>query len=556
MNAVTSPRARLVDLLWQLKQAYDNGEDQSDVRFIHFNTLLNDDVYRTEIVSRAVQSSNRKIRELGQKLRDLNREGALLHTRSSGQPAGVPLIINPDIRDTLQQRSVPASPSRRAWRPWLQAALALLGLVGIALLGYNQRDILRIVLDGQQTVRGEISGQQTWSANRTWVLDGLVFVTPGSSLTLEPGTRVLGRPGSALIVTRGAQLYARGSADKPVVFSSAQPVGSRRAGDWGGVVLLGSAPVNVADARIEGIPDSDSRGAFGGDDPASSCGLLEYTRIEFAGYEISRDNELNGLTLGGCGEGTIVRHVQVHRGMDDGIEVFGGTVDMQHIVITGADDDSLDWDMGWQGRVQFLIIEQYASVGDNAFEGDNNKKSPDATPRSAPQIYNATLVSPRSREKHHRAMTLRHGTGGEFRNFIITGFSGEAIDIGGSHSAQQAINGGLLVANSLFHDIGARGRGWFEDEQMDRDDDNGFDEQAFFSNALLQNSFGVDPLLPRQATSLNAPDFSPSTRSPTRNNAAPVPKGEFWDEAADYLGAIRPGTVNSWADGWTDYPLY
>src|SRR5690606_2720626 len=255
MNAVTSPRARLVDLLWQLKQAYDNGEDQSDVRFIHFNTLLNDDVYRTEIVSRAVQASNRKIRELGQKLRDLNRDGALLPTRSSGQPAGVPLIINPDIRDTLQQRSTPTSPSRRAWRPWLQAAIALLGLVTVALFGYNQRDILRVVLDGQQTVRGEISGQHTWSADRTWVLDGLVFVTPGSSLTLEPGTRVLGRPGSALIVTRGAQIYARGSADRPVVFSSAQPVGSRRAGDWGGVVLLGSAPVNLADARIEGVPD-------------------------------------------------------------------------------------------------------------------------------------------------------------------------------------------------------------------------------------------------------------------------------------------------------------
>src|SRR5690606_5265551 len=296
MNAVTSPRARLVDLLWQLKQAYDNGGDQSDVRFIHFNTLLNDDAYRTEIVSRAIESSNRKIRELGQKLRDLNRDGALLHTRASGQPAGVPLIINPDIRDTLQHRSMPTSPSRRAWLPWLQATIALLGLVAVALLGYNQRDTLRAALDGQQTVRGEISGNETWSSQRTWILDGLVFVTPGSSLTLEPGTRVLGRPGSALIISRGATLYARGSADKPVVFSSAQPVGARRAGDWGGVVLLGSAPVNVVDARIEGIPESDPRGAFGGDDPASSCGLLEYTRIEFAGYEISRDNELNGLT--------------------------------------------------------------------------------------------------------------------------------------------------------------------------------------------------------------------------------------------------------------------
>lgn len=133
--------------------------------------------------------------------------------------------------------------------------------------------------------------------------------------------------------------------------------------------MLGSAPVNRADAQIEGVPHGDTRGAFGGSDAGSSCGIMEYTRIEFAGFEVYANNELNGLTLGGCGDGTIVRHVQVHRALDDGIEVFGGTVDLQNIVITGAGDDSLDWDMGWRGRVQFLAIQQHADTGDNAFEG-------------------------------------------------------------------------------------------------------------------------------------------------------------------------------------------
>ncbi|HBL87913.1 MAG TPA: hypothetical protein DD399_14085, partial [Alcanivorax sp.] len=139
---------------------------------------------------------------------------------------------------------------------------------------------------------------------------------------------------------------------------------------------------------------------------------IEYARIEFAGFEVYANNELNGLTLGGCGSGTIVRHVQVHRSLDDGVEMFGGTADLRHVLITGAGDDSLDWDWGWRGRVQFLIDQQHPNSGDNAFEADNNGNQHDAEPMSEPVMYNVTLVSPRSHTRHHRAMTLREGTGG------------------------------------------------------------------------------------------------------------------------------------------------
>ena len=125
-------------------------------------------------------------------------------------------------------------------------------------------------------------------------------------------------------MTRDASLHAAGTADVPIVFTSA----SRKAPAprrWGGLVMLGSAPVNQADAHIEGVPANDTRGSFGGDDADGSCGVLEYARIEFAGFEVYANNELNGLTLGGCGSGTIVRHVQVHRSLDDGVEMFGGT---------------------------------------------------------------------------------------------------------------------------------------------------------------------------------------------------------------------------------------
>ncbi|HAJ43650.1 MAG TPA: hypothetical protein DCM00_13520, partial [Alcanivorax sp.] len=196
---------------------------------------------------------------------------------------------------------------------------------------------------------------------------------------------------SALVITRGASLHAAGNADMPIVFTSGQPQGTRAPGDWGGVVLLGSAPVNQADAHIEGVPANDTRGSFGGDDADGSCGVLEYARIEFAGFEVYANNELNGLTMGGCGSGTIIRHVQVHRSLDDGVEMFGGTADLRHVLITGAGDDSLDWDWGWRGRVQFLIAQQHPNSGDNAFEADNNGNQHDAEPMSEPVMYNVTL---------------------------------------------------------------------------------------------------------------------------------------------------------------------
>jgi len=552
MHTLSSPRARLVDLLWQLKQAYDQQSEHSEVRFIHFNTLLNDDVYRQEIVERAITSGNRRIRDIGLQLRQLNRDGMLLHKRSSGQPAGVPMMLNPDIVETVGKKGT-ASTRSSGWLPFALLGLCLIAALGTGLWYYG--NALNTWVQGETRISGTLQGDQVWRADHGWVLDGLVFVDNHSSLTIEAGARIRALPGSALIITRGGKLFSRGQPDKPVVFTSAQPTGARRAGDWGGVVLLGNALVNRAGATIEGLPEGDQRGAFGGTDDHSSCGVLEYTRIEFAGHELSRDNELNGLTLGGCGDGTIVRHVQVHRGLDDGIEVFGGSVDLKHILITGAGDDSLDWDMGWRGRVQFLVIQQYANSGDNGFEGDNSKSSPNALPRSAPTLYNVTLVSPRSREKFHRAMTIRHGSGGHFHNFIVQGFSGESFDIGGADSARLTQTGELDFANMLVHDIGTRGVSWFDDEQFDRDDDDGFDERQYFMTPDRQIDFAVDPMLPREATTMHNPQFTPAIRSPARNNAVRPPRGEFWDEAADYLGAFKPGAMSAWTDSWTEFPV-
>ena len=542
MGGATSPRARLVELLWQLKQNYDQAGDGAP-RFIHFNTLLNDADYRSEIIEQALASEHARIRELGKKLKEANRHGGLLRKKS-----GIPYL------ETTEQTRPAAPPEpvpiRTRW-PWVVATL----LIVMTVAGIWLHPALSGLVTGRQIVLGPLTGEHHWGADRTWVLDGIVYVQNEGRLTIEPGTRIEGRPGSALVITRGASLRASGTVNAPIVFTSAQPVGVRAAGDWGGLVLLGSAPVNVVDAQIEGVADNDPNGTFGGTDATGSCGVLEYARIEFAGFEVYANNELNGLTLGACGSGTIIRHVQVHRSLDDGIELFGGTADLRNVLISGAGDDSLDWDWGWRGRVQFLIAQQHTDTGDNAFEADNNGDPHNAEPVSEPVMYNVTLVSPRSHSRHHRAMTLREGTGGHFHNLLMHGFSGAAIDIKDQATVANLKNGRLSFQALALNDIGSRGVSYFESESDD-DDDGGFDEQAYFREHV-DARFGIDPLFGRDSANPLHPDFTPGGGALSlKQGALAPPQGEFWDEAALYLGAIRPGSAGNWTDGWTAFPLH
>lgn len=545
MAEIASPRAQLVEALWQLKQVCDQQDDQG-LRFVHFNTLLKDPEYREEIIERAEASRNPRIRALAGRLRQIDSRDVLVKKRSSLPP---PVAArNPDVLETRYERRRPLG--RRPG--WLLPVLVALGIVAAAV--YYREGFDGLLGDNTALVSGSLFGEQRWSADSRWELDGIVYVEAGAQLVIEPGTEIVGRPGSALVVTRDATVHARGTADAPIVFSSARPVGQRRAGDWGGLVLLGNAPVNVPDARIEGVPVGDTRAAFGGVDERSNCGVLEYARIEFAGYEAYANNELNGLTLGGCGSRTIVRHVQVHRALDDGVEVFGGTVDLQRVVITGAGDDSLDWDMGWRGRVQFLVVQQYRGVGDNAFEGDNRQDRHDAEPVSEPTLYNVTLVSSGSAERYQRAMTLRRGTGGHFRNILIHGFSGEAVDLRDAATAARVAEGRLSFEGVVFGRVGAGGSSYFASESGEQDDDGGFDEGVYFTNDAHRVLKGDNGGLPAAALHAEFPDYAPALGSAAERAAVAPPEGEFWDEAARYAGAVRPGTSRSWLAGWTAFP--
>lgn len=265
----------------------------------------------------------------------------------------------------------------------------------------------------EATVPGVITGNVTLDAGHLWVLDSKCFVKSGGHLTIEEGTYVAAKKKStsdsacAIIVTRGGQITAIGGQDNPIVFTSYESC--PKSGDWGGVVLLGRAPLNRADTTIEGInkpslPVEVSDVDYGGGgacqgDPMDNSGTLKYVRIEYAGTIISPDNELNGLTCGGVGAGTIISNVEVAYGNDDAFEFFGGTVNCDHLIALAPDDDAFDFDFGYNGSVQFAVSilkpgsGMDYSANPNGVESDNNATGDANTcKKTRPVISNMTVV--------------------------------------------------------------------------------------------------------------------------------------------------------------------
>lgn len=413
---------------------------------------------------------------------------------------------------------------------------------------------------------GDIRADETWDCTRTHVLMGDGVFVLGGTLRVTPGTVIKGGSNrAALVVSTGGRLDAQGTATQPVVFTSAQPVGMRRAAQWGGVVLLGNARINSANTladggtsgppgqnQIEGVPPTDNRARYGGTDDAHNCGTLRYVRIEFAGYELSTNNELNGLTLGGCGRGTTIDHVEVLDSADDGIEVFGGTVDLKHVVIFNAEDDGLDWDFGWTGRAQFVAIHSPTTSTEadpNGIEADNEPRVFSATPTSDPLIYNVTAVGPGAMNMvtvGYRGAVMRRGTAGRIHNLILTGYPTQAIDLRDTPTIAfaTAATPRLFANNSIFFGNGPAA-GQFNDDGADM-----FDENAFFTGSARMNRT-TDPMLPAYAA--RAPNFIPAAGSPAATGAATPPTDGFF-EPVTYVGAVEPGSQTSWLSGWTDYP--
>lgn len=299
---------------------------------------------------------------------------------------------------------------------------------------------------------GDITTNETWTRNNVYVLTGKVFVN--ATLTIEAGTVVRGQNGSALVITADGRIEAVGTADDPIVFTSSKDT-AVAAGDWGGVVLIGKAPINVAGgtAVVEGFEQGEEASVrYGGDDAAHDCGTLQYVRIEYAGFELSQDNELNGLTVAGCGTGTTLDHVQIHRSLDDGIELFGGTADVKHLLVTFAADDGIGCDHGWVGRGQFIIVKQGENEGDKGIECDSNGDDNDAAPRSRPLLWHVTLIGSNDTAgaKTQGGIHLGHGASIEMVSSVVAYFRSFAVDVDGAASVAQAEAGDLTIRNTFF----------------------------------------------------------------------------------------------------------
>ena len=392
-----------------------------------------------------------------------------------------------------------------------------------------------IDIDGRQVVvlEGRLNADKTLTAAYDYLLRGAVFVEDGATLTIEPGVHIYGEQATngTLIVAQGSKIMAEGTASDPIVMSSDAFEGSRARGQWGGLIINGRAPTNQGVTFGEG-----DTGAFGGNNPADSSGVLRYVRVEYAGIEFSPDNELNGIAFQGVGSGTVVDHVQVHMNQDDGVEMFGGTVNLKYVMVTGARDDSFDWTDGWTGKAQFLVVQQYGDDADNGFEVDNSSKDNEAEPRSAATVYNATLVGDPDGPESDNGLLIREGAAGVFANFIVTGFNKVGLDINNEATYAQVKSGKLVIKNSIFFE---NGKGNFSDEK----DDDGFDEARFAAdNGNKETDPGlVDPF------NKSAPDFTPGAEANAVAPASPPADGFF--EQVDFIGGVSPS--NNWTIGWT-----
>ncbi len=317
--------------------------------------------------------------------------------------------------------------------------LLYLALISVALVSFSscEKDPVEPDDDGRETIRGVISSDVTWTADKCYILSGKVVVTDGAILTIEPGTIIKGDEGTAslastLIITRGSKIMAEGTAANPIIFTSVLDniqIGEKTGTNldendnskWGGLIILGNAQVSVGEGdtegSIEGVPPSEDYGKYGGSDNADNSGVLKYVSIRHGGAEIGEGNEINGLTLGGVGTGTVIENIEVFSNLDDGIEFFGGAVNVTNALVAYQGDDAFDIDQNYRGTVDNLISIQNGT-GDNALEIDGPEG--DTYTAGLFTLRNGMFIAETSAG---RAATLKSMAQGTIENSVFKGFA-------------------------------------------------------------------------------------------------------------------------------------
>lgn len=294
--------------------------------------------------------------------------------------------------------------------------------------------------------KGEITAGKvvTLDPSKVWKLTGAVIVKDGGKLVIPAGTRVEASGGTSAYITveQGGQILANGTASAPIIFTSTNAT----PGAWGGIVLCGKAPINKGTTASSEVGNA----TYGGTVANDNSGTLTFVRIEYAGAIFTGEKEFNGLSLFGVGNGTKIENVALINGSDDGIEFFGGTVNVSNIVSIGNEDDAFDWTEGWNGTATGIYTKRRADgTGNRGIEADNNSNDNNANPRSNPTIKNATFIGTTSGEAD--GMKLRVGTYGTFDNIVLSGWT-TGINI--EHDASVTyFNGGGKITNVKFDNI-------------------------------------------------------------------------------------------------------
>jgi hypothetical protein len=439
------------------------------------------------------------------------------------------------------------------------------------------------------TLQGRINADTLLRKQNTYILKGLVYMVGNHTMTIEAGTVIkgsfTGADVGALIITRGSKIIAQGSATEPIVFTSASP--NPQSGDWGGIVILGKAPINSSFngtaglLQVEGgIDNANGDGLAGSGDALvptpvvnDNSGVLSFVRIEYAGYAFQPDKEINSLTMAGVGNGTTLDHIQVVYAKDDAYEWFGGNVNAKYLIAFKTQDDDFDTDNGYSGKVQFGLVMRDSLIADistsEAFESDNNASGTAATPKTTAIFSNITAIGPRATlvntgsSLFRGAAHIRRNTGISIFNSIIMGWP-RGIELDAATGLSVALNvedstirfrNNTLAGNTVnLRYSGTAGATISNDATFTTWFANGF-----YNNDLLTNTADAKLIQP---FNYSAPDPTPFAGSNGNQKIltgggftdAKFTGDTFFNQAVTFRGAIAPaGELSTWWKGWTKF---
>jgi len=407
-------------------------------------------------------------------------------------------------------------------------------------------------------VSGDITANTTWTSNNTYMLNGIVRVQSGATLTIQPGTKIYGQNSTqgSLIIKPGAKIMAEGTQSNPIVFTSEftkqGAVRQPTYGDWGGIIILGNAPINVpgGTAAIEGPGDT-----YGGNNENDNSGVMKYVRIEYPGIAYSLNNEINGLTLGGVGRGTKLEYIQVSYSGDDSFEFFGGTVNAKYLIAYRGWDDDFDTDFGYNGKLQFLLSVRDPQIADqsqsNSFESDNDGSGSTNSPRTGPTYYNVTLIGPAATTSsnynalYRRGMHLRRSSQNKIYNALIMGWP-DGVLIDGTNTVADAKAGVTFLKNSII-------AGSVSGHLKSTDAAFQTDMPTWFTTTNNGRTYATNAEVGlADPFTIANPNPMPTIGSPVFTGGATPPADGFFDATANYVGAFG---YRDWTSGWSSFNI-